>query len=333
MKRYIYILFFAATITSCEFMLFEGDLASSDPFVNFDFLWEEVDQRYSYHELKDINWENIKLKYRPKLYNGMTEDSLFLVLGAMLNELRDDHVNLFSPFNISFYNVELTGQDNLNIRTLQEHYFNDVRITGPFLHYFLENKRVGYIRYRSFIDLIDETSLDHILTRYKDTEGLIFDLRSNGGGYILNVPQILERFSSNRKLVGYTITRNGPDKKDFGPKEPFHIGAHKGITYNKPVMVLIDRGSYSATSFFALATKAYPNLVLVGDTTGGGGGLPAGGQLPNGWSYRFSVSQLLDLDGNNYAENGVPPDIEVNFDWSDLTKDEIIERAIEEIYK
>ncbi|HSJ67968.1 MAG TPA: hypothetical protein VK921_09850, partial [Anditalea sp.] len=64
---------------------------------------------------------------------------------------------------------------------------------------------------------------------------------------------------------------------------------------------------------------------------GGGGGLPNGGQLPNGWTYRFSVSQLLDLQGNNYSEQGVPPDIFAEFDWTDLTKDEILDRAMEEL--
>jgi C-terminal processing protease CtpA/Prc len=84
---------------------------------------------------------------------------------------------------------------------------------------------------------------------------------------------------------------------------------------------------------FAIATKSFPNVLLVGDTTGGGGGLPTGGQLPNGWTYRFSVSQLLDLNGNNFAESGVPPDILASLDFTDLTQDEIIERAIDEILK
>jgi C-terminal processing protease CtpA/Prc len=93
----------------------------------------------------------------------------------------------------------------------------------------------------------------------------------------------------------------------------------------------MDRASYSATTFFALATIAYPNIKLVGDSTGGGGGIPAGGQLPNGWTYHFSISQVLDLNGNNFAEGGVAPDIATNFDWSDLTRDEIIDRAMDEI--
>lgn len=63
----------------------------------------------------------------------------------------------------------------------------------------------------------------------------------------------------------------------------------------------------------------------------GGLGLPNGGQLPNGWTYRFSISQALTLDFNPAYENGVPPNISVSFDWNDLTKDEILERAILEL--
>jgi len=333
MKKIILILIIASSLVACEKILFEQDYASSDPFDNFDYLWNEIDKKYSYHELKGIDWDDIKTLYKAKLYNGMSEDSLFNVLAAMLNELRDDHVNLVSPFNVSMYNVDLTGPQNLNVRTLRDYYLTNPHYTGAFVHAFLSDNQVGYVRYGSFSAYADQLSLDHILTRYKDTKGLILDLRSNGGGSVFNIPVILERFSRQNTLAAWSITRNGPNRNDFGPREPFYIGAHDGITYTKPVMVLIDRGSYSATTFFSLATKAFPNITLVGDTTGGGGGIPAGGQLPNGWTYRFSVSQMLDLSGKNYAEEGVAPDIAINFDWSDLTKDEIIDRAISEILR
>ncbi|MFN5371820.1 MAG: S41 family peptidase, partial [Bacteroidia bacterium] len=111
----------------------------------------------------------------------------------------------------------------------------------------------------------------------------------------------------------------------------FYYNPYDGIRYTKPVMVLVDRGSYSATTFFSLSTKAMDNVTLVGDTTGGGGGLPNGGQLPNGWTYRFSITRLLDLNKQNFAESGVPPDILASFNWNDLNRDEIIDRAIEEI--
>ncbi|HPW66724.1 MAG TPA: S41 family peptidase [Salinivirgaceae bacterium] len=332
MRKLLIILIVVIVSQSCEKILFEKDLASTNPYDNFDYLWDEVDRKYSYFELKNIDWNDIKTTYRAKLFDGMSEDSLFNVLKAMLFELRDDHTNLISPFNIAIYYVELQSPPNIFARTIQDYYLKDnVYYTGPFIHAFLANNRVGYISYSSFMNSFSDEQLDFILNRYKDTDGLILDLRMNGGGSLFIVPQILGRFVETNTTVCYFITRNGRNHNDFSDKESFVITPHDGIRYKKPVMVLIDRGSYSATTHFALATKALPNMVLVGDTTGGGGGLPNGGQLPNGWTYRFSIGQALDLEGKNYAEDGVPPDIVAQFDWSDLTKDEIIDRAIEEI--
>jgi C-terminal processing protease CtpA/Prc len=128
----------------------------------------------------------------------------------------------------------------------------------------------------------------------------------------------------------YNRTRNGRGRDDFGPYEPYYIEpSGSPYTYTKPVVVLTDRGSYSASTFFALAAKAMDTFTLVGDKTGGGGGLPNGGQLPNGWRYRFSISQSYDLDKINYSEEGVEPEYYKKFNWNNLDKDEILDFAIE----
>ena len=331
MKRVLFVIVIAIGLSSCEKLLFEPDLASNDPLENFDYLWNELDKKYSYFELKSLNWIEIKNTYRSQLTENSTEEELFSVMAAMMNELRDDHSNLISPFNISVYNVALRGPENYHPRTIEEFYLTDKWITGSLQHGFLENNEIGYIRYGSFEDGLSEDQLDFVITRYKDTKGLILDLRANGGGNIDNITVLLERFVPTQLLVGYSVTRNGPNHGDFSEKQNFTVKPFDGVRYTKPIMVLTDRGSYSATTFFAVATKAIPNITLVGDTTGGGGGLPNGGMLPNGWNYRFSVSQTLDVNGNNYAELGVPPDILVYFDWTDLTKDEVLERAILEL--
>lgn len=331
MKQLLCIMLGVILFSSCERVMFDEDLASSDPYVNFDYLWEQVDKKYSYFELKGIDWDSIRMAYRLQITDQMTEEQLFSVLVSMLNALRDDHSNLVSPFNISRYDLASTYPLNYHQRTIYDNYVSQIRITGGFRHEFLLNHNIAYIRYSSFANMVDNASLDHIFTRYRDTEGMILDLRENGGGSLANVPLLLERFAEQRTLGAYSITRNGPERNAFGAKEPFYINVYNGVRYLKPVAVLIDRGSYSATSFFALLTKAFPKLTLIGDTTVGGGGLPNGGQLPNGWTYRFSVSQLLDLSSNNYAEQGVAPEIIATFDWADLSKDEIIERAIEHI--
>lgn len=318
-------------LSSCERVLFEPDLSSRDPLTNFDHLWNEVDKKYSYFNFKKIDWTVVKNKYRPLLSANTNEEELFKVFADMLNELKDDHVNLRSPFNISRYNVMLQHPENFRWRTIQEFYITDMWQTGPFKHGFLDDSEIGYIRYESLADVFDDSQLDFVLNRYLNTKGLILDLRQNRGGSAFAILEILSRFTATKKLAAYNITRNGPNHTDFSSPENFYITPYSGRRYLKPLMVLVDRGSYSATSLFALATKAFSNITLVGDTTGGGGGLPSGGQLPNGWTYRFTVSQVLDLNGNNFTEDGVPPDIKAAFDWSDLTKDEILERAILEL--
>jgi len=110
--------------------------------------------------------------------------------------------------------------------------------------------------------------------------------------------------------------------------------------FTKKIIVLTNKNSYSATSFFATATKACDNITLIGDSTGGGLGAPTGGELPNGWTYRFSASQTSSSfysnstwDHTDIFEDGVPPDIYVtisNFDH-DQEIDTILERAISEI--
>ncbi|MFN4881702.1 MAG: S41 family peptidase [Bacteroidota bacterium] len=331
MKNILFVLCTIFVLSSCEKVLFKPNMGSKDPLKNFDYLWEEVDKKYSYFELKNIDWNQVKETYRSQLNSNSSEEELFNVLASMLNELRDDHTNLISPFNISQYNIMLTSPANYYQRTIDEYYLPQPWITGPFNNGFLDNKQIGYIRYGSFLSSFTDEQLDLILNRFKDTKGLILDLRANGGGNIFNVPKLLGRFTDSTILAGYTITRNGPDHNSFSDREDFKITPYDGVRYSKKIIVLIDRGSYSATTFFSLLTKAFPNITLMGDTTGGGGGLPNGGQLPNGWTYRFSISQLLDLNGNNYAEDGVAPEIFESFNWSDLTKDEILDRAILEL--
>ncbi|WP_074406721.1 MULTISPECIES: S41 family peptidase [Aquimarina] len=332
MRKLYSIVIISLSLISCEKALFENDLASTNPKDNFEYLWNECNEKYSYFDVKNIDWDVVKSEYSAKIYDGMSQDSLFKVLGGMLTELRDDHTNLISNFNISTFRVDYLGQDNFDWRIIEDHYLNrDYYITGPFLHNFLDNKEIGYVRFPSFPGTVDGDNLNFVLNRYKNTKGLILDLRENGGGAVTDIFAILSRFVERKTLVNYSRIKSGPGRNDFSEAEPVYVSPYSGIRYKNKIVVLVDRGTYSAGSFFSLATKALPNITLIGDTTGGGLGLPNGGQLPNGWTYRFSITQALTLDKSPDYENGVPPDIEALVDWSDLTKDEVLERAILEL--
>ncbi len=333
MTKYSYMLL-ALLVVSCEEILFENDQSSENPQANLDYLWSECDEKYAYFDLKSIDWQAIKREHEALLFEGMSDDSLFQVLGSMLRQLRDDHTNLISDFNISFFAVDNLGPDNFDWRIITDNYLpRNYYISGPFQHDFIANGRIGYVRFPAFTGIIDETNFDFVLERYKNTDGLILDLRENGGGAVTDVFELLSRFVETETITNYSRIKNGPGHNDFSEAEPAKVKPYDGIRYQRPVAMLIDRGTYSAGSFTSLASKALPNITLIGDTTGGGLGLPNGGQLPNGWLYRFSVTQALTLDMDESYENGVPPDIYATLDKTVLTTDEVLETAIEHLLR
>jgi C-terminal processing protease CtpA/Prc len=320
-------------VWSCEKAILEEPVKDS-PTQNFEYLWNDLNQRYAFFEYKNVNWQSIHNQYSARITDKTNQYELFNYLFDMLSELKDGHVNLISPFNISRFEIDLLGKNNYNHRLIRENYLSDkYYITGPFTHDFLRGTNIGYIRYESFSDYVSTYSMDFVLARFHNADGIILDLRQNGGGSITNVFSILSHFVDVKTELYHSYIKNGPERDDFSDAQPAYANPEGQYSFTyKPVKVLIDRGSFSASSFFSLACKAIPNIELVGDSTGGGLGAPTAGQLPNGWTYRFSASKTLSLDQQNY-ENGVPPDVYAILDDTNvlLGKDDVIDKSVERI--
>lgn len=333
MRKIFYTLFlsFPFFLSSCEKAFMEESTVDKTPQKNFEYLWNECDKKYAFMSYKHIDWTSVKAKYAAQVSNSMSNDQLFTVLAQMLNELRDGHVNLISSFNISHFDVSLLGPKGIDERVVKEHYLSsNYYTTGPFMHDFVkDHAAIGYIRLKAFTGTVTDNQMNFMLDRYKDTKGIILDLRANGGGAASDIFKILSHFVSTKTLLYHTSIKSGAGLDDFTTAEDCFIEPSKGTLYLKKVIVLTDRGTYSAGSFTSTATKAIDSMVLLGDTTGGGMGMPNGGQLPNGWTYRFSITRTLDINGNNW-EDGVPPEIPVQFSTSQAVNgiDNIMERAI-----
>jgi hypothetical protein len=328
MTRITIIVFFILFFCGCE-KTFLGDDPVSTPRENFEYLWKTVDEKYSFFAYKKINWDSVYQVYAPKVHNNLSDVQLFDIMFKMLGELHDAHVNLISPFNTSRYeNVFSQSPVNFDSKLLAAYLGNDYYITGPFSHQFLSNSEIGYIRYNSFSDDVSESDIDFILSRFKDTKGIVFDIRSNGGGYISNLFKICSRFADQNRLVFYSYLKNGIGHEDFSGPNGIYVNPSSNH-YTGKVCVLTNRGTYSAASFFVLAMREFQNVTVVGDSTGGGLGTPIGVELPNGWAFRFSASRTISPLGENF-EDGIPPDIKVNLLASDAekNKDSIIEKAI-----
>ncbi len=326
MKKYLLVLLMMVVLASCT-KPFLGDQPENSPRENFEYLWEQIRQKYSFLTYKQIDWDEVYNRYSPRIRPDMSDEALFRVLEAMTNELRDGHANLFAPFTFSnYYPVFLNSPVNYDSRLLLEHYMlrypEKYFVTGPFQHTVLDTLglKIGLISYRSFSGSFSGAELDFVLGKMSGVDGVILDLRSNGGGAIQHAHNLAGRFTAVERIAYYSRIKGGPDPDHFTPESVIRtIPAASSRRFTGRLAVLTNRGSYSATSMFALHVRALPQARLVGDTTGGGLGAPNGGELPNGWYYRFSVTQSLspetDPSGNRYNwEDGVPPHIRVDLD-------------------
>lgn len=312
---------------SCEKILIKPD-ASDDPVSIFEEIWTFTEKHYSFFEYKGIDWHDVYRRYRPRVRDNMGPVELFDLCAAMLYELKDGHVNLVSSFDRSrYWEWYMDSPENFSHSLIERNYFQGrQRFIGPFQ--FITIADAVYVYYGSFANNISENNLDLILANMDQRKGLIIDVRNNGGGSTENARKIVARFTDEKRLVGYNFVKTGPGYNDFR-KQEVYIEPHDGPRYTGSIVVLTNRRSYSATTYFTQYMKALPNVTIVGDTTGGGGGMPAFHDLPNGWLLRVSSSRFYSPQNIN-IESGVPPDIHVDMTEESMSegKDDILERAI-----
>jgi C-terminal processing protease CtpA/Prc len=163
---------------------------------------------------------------------------------------------------------------------------------------------------------------------FKDTKGIILDIRNNGGGAVIFVDMLASRFASERVLVGYWQSKIGKGHTDFSEPQPIYLSPSLRESYHGKVALLTNRSCFSAANDFTQTMKVLPNVVVFGDKTGGGAGMPLSSELPCGWSLRLSVSPSMDAN-MQYTEFGIEPNIRVDMTLEDELQglDTIIETA------
>lgn len=336
MKRIYYIIALLSVLfTSCHSV----EEYENNPKGNFEALWTILDEHYCFFREKNIDWDEVHARYSRQISPKMTQRELFDVCSAMLEELQDGHVNLTSSFDVSYYTKWWSDYpQNYNERLIEEHYFNFGLRQASSLKYGVLKENVGYIRYSSFSGAIGEGNLDAVLSYLATCQGLIIDVRDNGGGDLTNVDILVARFITERKLMGYLVHKKSPARDDFSEPYAYYIDpAPKGrVMWGKPVIVLTNRSTFSAANNFVSVMKSLPQVKIAGDVTGGGSGMPFTSELPIGWGIRFSSCSVLDGNGN-ITEFGVSPSAGLKVDLDENLAlqgiDTILEKAIETLTK
>lgn len=297
---------------------------------NFEALWKIMDEHYCFFDYKDVDWNEVYERYSARISEQMSSDALFSVLGEMLAEVKDGHVNLSASHNLARYWKWFEDYpDNFDTKIQRNYIGTDYGIAGGLRYKILEDN-VGYIYYGSFSSGIGEGNLNQVLDRMAICHGIILDVRDNGGGQLTNSEKLASHFFNEKTLVGYMMHKTGKGHNDFSEPYKKYIEPSDGMKYQKKVVILTNRSCYSAANDFVNAMRYAYDAVIVGDRTGGGGGMPFTSELPNGWSVRFSASPTLDADMEQ-IEFGIDPDIKVDMTDEDIAKgiDTIIEKARE----
>lgn len=295
----------------------------NSPKGNFMALWSIMDERYCFFDLKKetlgVDWNEVKSRYSQSISDDMSDRSLFEVLCQMIGELRDGHVNLTSQYDYGRNWSWKTDYPANFSKDLQDRYLGkNYIIGGNGYSYRILDDNIGYLVVESFDSKISSSRLNVMFNNMSLCNGLIIDIRDNGGGHLTASEFLASHFTEKKVTVSYTCYKTGPGHNDFSKLYSNELRpAEYDLRWIKPVVVLTNRGCFSSANDFAYTMKALENVTLMGDTTGGGGGLPMSSELPNGWVVRFSSAPTFDAD-MNHVEAGVAPHIRVDMKDEDI---------------
>lgn len=328
--RKLVFLFLFWLFVGCENQFLKDN--SSNPEYVFESFWYELNRNYSFFSYMNLNWDSVYSSYRPLVMPGTTDDELFRIFGDILNLLNDAHTNVYTPMGIAG-----------NTDYFEKYPINQIDSDQPYFKYYQSNNRIfefgelassnlGYVKIKTFDGEHDNfEKFDSIINSFKSSLGLIIDVRSNRGGKISNSELIIKSIADSLRFICKYRIRNGPSHENFSDWINYYTKfSETNAYYKKPIAILTNRQSFSATEWFVLSAGILPNVTIVGDTTGGGSAFPIIQELPNGWLLRISNTQTVLPSGRDFQFTGLYPDIPIWINANDASRniDTILEKAI-----
>lgn len=327
------------SFTACDKALL-GERELNNPVNNFDLLWNDVDKMYGGFAVKNIDWDSLYNVYSPTITMNSSEAELYNTFAKLLDNLNDNHVSLV-PVNTGFqvYQSGIAGKmktfSDFRLTAIAENYIDELKSFSGTILYGTLNENVGYVLLAGMSEGTStyEKAFDYFFDYFKNTDGIIIDVRNNPGGNDQESVYIAGRFSTETKPGFKFRLKNGAGHNDFTPFYEYTIIPQGKTQYTKQVAILTHRLTISAAETFAMAMGNLDHVTLVGDTTSGAFSDMISRELPNGWVYTISIGDWRNSEGTSYEGIGLPPDIVVQNDAIDVVngRDEALEKAIDVI--
>ena len=167
---------------------------------------------------------------------------------------------------------------------------------------------IGYIRITSFLSANVADEFLTAMTALQKTKGLIIDLRGNTGGLLPNAVFVADMFLNGGNIVSI-VDRNGI-KSDINAQG-------KSSLVERPIIILVDGATASASEIVSGALKDYDKAVLVGEKTFGKGMVQRIFPMPNQTGMNLTIAKYLTPKGTDINKKGITPDYTVKFTEKD----------------
>lgn len=191
--------------------------------------------------------------------------------------------------------------------------------------------KVSYIRLSQFGDNTNQewltmaNKLSMELKRDSSIKGIVLDLRNNPGGYLTDAVFVASEFLR----VGLPVV-----VQDDGQGKQMTLSVERnGLMLDVPLVILINKGSASASEILAGAMRDHGRATLIGDTSFGKGTIQSAEDLGEGAGLHVTIAKWLTPDGVWVHKKGLTPDTQVSLNTSEPDRDTQLEKAIEELVK
>ena len=300
----------------------------------FNYIFGTIQNYYPFTEYKNIDLEKLYLEFKP-LIESSTESEIENIYISFLTKLKDGHANVYEENGYPIYGYIIPRREkdyeSFDIEIVKHYLAKDFKYFGELFTYEILPDNIGYMHYSSFSGNKSEyENFDLILDYFKGTKGFILDIRNNEGGNNISSYYIIKRLISE-PIQGTFWTKKGGD---FYPQETYY--PEGDFQYTKPIVVLINGASFSSAEGFANLCKKISHITLIGDTTGGGSGVPERYELKYAnVQLRFPTRCEMRHDGEHYEWAGIVPDILISQTREDIQsgRDKQLEKAIEFLNK
>jgi len=192
------------------------------------------------------------------------------------------------------------------------------------------NGDIIYLKLTRFGDETEkewDTAINQIrdIIKKQNVKGMILDLRNNPGGYLSGSVYIASEFLKINDVVVVQENANG-DKQNY-------IVERNGKLLDIPIVVLINKGSASASEIVAGALSDHKRAKLIGEKTFGKGSIQEAQELPQGAGLHITTAKWLLPSGKWINGTGIEPEIKVEMDEKNPEKDPQLNLAIDTLSK